>query len=410
MEAGVLMAEENRWAKYRTQAEEPEEEENRWAKYRQETPSRDDVLKLMAKQDPKLHFARAAYNFPGDVKEAAVGAWETFTNPETYGAALRASRGDVDPRVAMAVTEEVKKAAADPVETMVQNPFDTMTMLSSLPRAGVMEPMRIAGKVIGGAAEKAGQRVYRGALGLPKIPDSHVPPNKLAEAGTKNRIGLNPEGMERISDVERKLKRDVDMIAAEATAEGKVIPVAAINRYLGQLAETYRGTPGGQKNMRIVNRLRYQLFEEFGNTATITPEQLVKFKRSANTQVFERASDVQRRFEPKTKVLREQARASKDYLHDRFPEIAVADEAYSAVAELEKILPGAANRVSKLEPSLRKVVLETIARPDVRARIGIGLQRIADGDIKGLETFLNSREIRTVLALTGAGAAGMEEE
>ena len=152
------------------------------------------------------------------------------------------------------------------------------------------------------------------------------------------------------------------------------------------------------------------LFKEFGNRNFISPAELQKYKKNIYEQVYEAKTDSARRFDLETKAKAEKGRAAKEELERLIPEIEPQNTRYAELAELEPWIEKRVNRMDSItDPSMMKIVQNTLSVPGFRSKLGIYLNRLAEGDLGGLEKELNTHEMRTLLALAGASNAEDEE-
>jgi hypothetical protein len=419
------MAKQNPYAKYLNPEteEEKEKEENPYAKYVEGEMPLDEKLKIMQKQAPGMQGVgigaiRAGLNAPRDAKDAALGAWEMIKNPVetakglgkvavTAGDALiSADTGrEFEDRygVAEGFNESVKEFAKDPAETIIQNPVDAAMMLTPFGK----NPLQVTEKAARTAAGKIANKQYRSAAGMPKVsPD--VDYRRVAERGLDDEIPVSEKGYSklegdfnadgvRVGGLKKRIGEDIQAMIDQTSGH---VPVSQINKYLNEMTEKLRGTSGGQANIATINKIRNDLYAEFGNRNFITPQELQKFKTNIYQQVYEAKTDAARRFDISTKTKAEQGRGAKDYLEKIAPETKPLNKQWGELAQLSPWIEKRMNTISRMEPGVQRFVLKTLGNPAGRSKVAIALNRYAKGTEKWMKG-LNSHEIYTVLALVG---------
>jgi hypothetical protein len=278
-----------------------------------------------------------------------------------------------------------------------------------------LEPLAAAGKAIQKVAKPAATSGYRSTLGFPKIADD-IDTAALVERGLSDKVPVTKKGHEKIAGtkvdgvpmggLKQRIASDIDDMIAQSEEAGRMIPSYQINRYLEDMKAAHKGTEGGNKAIEEITRQQGSLFDEFGNRLFIKPSELQKYKKKIYQDVYEARTDTARRHDLDTKIKAEKGRGAKDTLEELVPEISDANARYGELAELDEWIVNTVNRMDKIaDPSAMKMITNTLKVPGFRSKVAIALNRLAEGDMGWLEKNLNTNEIRTVLALSGAANA-----
>ena len=388
--------------------EEEEEDENPYAQFGYvgdvQAPEGDavDPLKVLAQQDPKLHFARAAQNFPGDVKEAATNAWDAITNPrqtlESIGGALSASRTGVSPQTAMGIIESGKEFAKDPVETMVQNPFDTLMAVTGgrgMPIRGVTRGFR---RGMGAVSDE----LYRADMDIPKTMLDEG--KEIAQFGARQGITPTRKGLKTVNSATEALNEQLNTIIADSTQNLNMIPKSVVVKHFDDLMRSYENTPGGAKNIAIIKQKKSDFLRDFGNRRNVTAQDLHDFKTSAYEQSYERAArgqTAEERIGPETKALRQAGRGAKEGIEARVPEYGPINEQWASFAKLKPYVEGRvdAPKAVGIGESIKKALLTMTPSG---SRTAILLRKMADADLANLVQKYSPQQVKYMLSKVNA--------
>ena len=369
--------------------------------------------KAIAGTDPKLQFARAAMNLPGDIRDKAVGAWDAITNPgetanqiaEGAGTMLRAQRGDIDPQTMMNVKEGVEQVAEDPVEAMVQNPVDTAMMFGGGPLMSSLKPIKglsnLAKKGMGAASDE----MYRWDMGIPK---SELDKGKdIARHGARSGIAKSRRGLKKVEAATDELNERLNHMIEKQSDNLNMINKDVIQDHFNDLINKYAGTPGGDKNIEKLFNQMDEFLNDLGDRQMVTPEELHKFKTSAYEQAYTREAigeTVDEKVGPETKGLRSAGRGAKEALETKMPEYGPVNEQWAGYAKLKPYVDRAVDKPwsDDLLGNARDVVK---AMAPVGSRSAIVLRKMADTDIAELVQKYSPQQVKYMLSKVNADNA-----
>jgi hypothetical protein len=312
--------------------------------------------------------------------------------------------------------------------------------------AGLIDPMQLVSKGIDKGVTKLAERGYAKNIG---ISDTIDPDRKaaLVKEGMDEGIDASGAGLSKIKAIKTEIN---DAIQSTINRRGDgSFNVEDINSNLDELMEGYEGTPDGLKNIAMVRARQKQLFEEFPamengrpiiDPATITyrtktnphtgqetrvrdrsteqpllretisAQEMQKFKTKSYEKAYklENDPDTSRSDSPDTKTIKQQARASKDLLEDRYDEFAHMNDKWSKQANLKPMVERAIEQFEASDKSLIPYLGDALKDPKYRTKIARAARKAASGDIAFLERTLSSADIRVAIAMSGRNLQTLE--
>jgi hypothetical protein len=302
------------------------------------------------------------------------------------------------------------------VNTLKEDPFGTMADLSPAGllkrgKAPPVDPLGVAGKTVqeGLTATNIPTSLYRRGAGInPSLVEKG---DVIAADAMRLGIGTSRSGIKHIDRIKKSIGEQIDAIVKDATDRGVKIPKESLNKYLDAMIQE-NSLVFDKGDLRTLERIRNDFADQFRNIDELTPEQVQKWKVAR----YEKAYAGQASPEPTiakgaaTKGQRQQGRGARRALEKEMPELQRLNEDWGSAAQMRPFLANRVDAIARQDPSLGKLVRQTIAHPKFQGRIAIGLDRIARGDLGWVERNFNTHEIRTLLALAGRTEELMEME
>jgi hypothetical protein len=382
--------------------------------------------------DPRSYVAQAVMEAPGEIKRIAQGAKEMVMNPiDTFANAVRSIGGAAQALTGQevpgspqdeafkAVAGQVEEVVEDPLRAVVQNPISTLTAVSGLPGLRAVEPLGAAGRMAQTGAKKFARNETRKTLGLPRV-DKDLDITGIVDTALGRRVDMTPEGYDllygklegptgkRKGGVIGRIEDDMNTMIKQADDRGEMVSVPSIDKHLAGLEDSLKGTDGGDAARAAIQQMRGNLFNEFENRLFIKPSELQKFKINIGKQVYERKSDIARRFETETQVKEARRKGAREQIERVAPEMKGLNKEWADLARLEPWMAKGINRISEMEPGFQKMASGILQNPQTRAKIAQWVDRIHRGNASGIEKALNSREIRIAMILASQ-AQGAEQ-
>jgi hypothetical protein len=293
----------------------------------------------------------------------------------------------------------------------------SMSMLGKIPDvAGNLGRLGQAGL----RASKIPERLYANAAGIKPSNLDRLdiasggmrarPTSKLSEQTGGGGVGVSPAGLQKADAIKKSIGNEINKIIADAAETNMPIPRTTISKYLDAMIEENRLLPD-IGDVRALEKMRDDFNTQFGDKMNLFPEEMQAWKKKAYDNVYTKDASPDPLVSGgiTTKAERQMAFGAKDALEKRFPDLKDVNQEFAEVARVRPFIAERLNAVDELEPSLGKMYRQTLGSPKLRGRLAILLDKIAQGDSTAWMRGLNSREIRTLIELSGRNREFVEE-
>ena len=338
------------------------------------------------------------------------GSWDAFTN------SLEQDPAGVVSDVAGVLSMGTGLAAKAPGNVGKVASTANRVVSRMEPIAGTAAAVHSASRLI---PESAPRSLYKSAAKFNT--KQNVDPNTLADTAIKHRVMPSTKGLEGLNELIGDLGARIDEIVETGGAAGVEIPVQSVLSALDDLKASKKGfTPDGPEATDFIERQKAALLEHMAQDgpprSTITPEELLEFRRAADKNV-----NYYRKGGTESGPVREQynktlADSARGELAEAVPEIAEVNREIGPAIELrdalEKKVPviERRNNVSFGQqtgtasgavagdvmgmPLLGAILGYTAAsmqRPKIQARLAMILDGVRKGDMKVLNGLTNAQ-------------------
>jgi hypothetical protein len=379
--------------------------------------------------DPRSYIVQALMNAPGDVAEAARGAWEAVKDPvgtvtglgQLGGALLEkggrkfeefATGEEIPPtpgkeEAAEPLIEGIQSVIDDPLGTVVRHPVDTLMVMSGL--GGPMkalDPLTTAGRAAGKAAGRTAENIYARGAGIPKnLLDER---QKIARGGLDEGLDVSVAGAKKANATQEALNQRLNTIVSDAAERMVLVPRTTVTKYLDDLIESRKGKFEADLDIAKLQKIKDQFNAQFGTQRMLDPQELHKFKTDIYTKAYQRSADPAKaagRAALKTDAMRQMGRGAKEGIESRLDEYGPLNKRWSDVAQAKQYIDRrlrSAGELSVKGGPVEKLMQATLTNPTAWTKVAQAVDWLdRTGDVSKVEKMLNSRQTRLALYLAG---------